>query len=111
MRLIDADELKETLAKMKIIDEDVVKRNSIHEELVYLLKKVDAVLAEKIDDLPTIEAVPVVHGEWIFTETFADITFYKCSICSNDIGVDPFFDDKVSNFCPNCGAKMDGKAD
>jgi DNA-directed RNA polymerase subunit RPC12/RpoP len=72
--------------------------------------KYKAIPVETIEKAPTLDLAPVVHGEWVFTETFADITFYKCSICSNDIGVDPFFDDKVSNFCPNCGAKMDGKA-
>lgn len=100
MRLIDADALKETLAEMKIIiDEDVFECNSIHEELVYLLEKVDTVLAEKIDDLPTIEAVPVVHGYWTLRGYFKGLKLLECSVCGKrSLG--------NGNYCPNCGAKM-----
>lgn len=57
---------------------------------------------------PTIEAVPVVHGEW----KFCDIsTSYleppsgdtcECSVCGFIIDVS----ETNYNFCPNCGADM-----
>lgn len=56
------------------------------------------------DSLPTVEAVPVVHGEW--QEKSMD---YVCSHCKT------VFDDdfawiqgehKLPNFCPECGADM-----
>ena len=116
MRLIDADALKEKLAKMKIIiDEDVVECNSIYEELVYLLKKVDAVLAEKIDTLPTIEAVPVVYGEWKSREQHNDYLWAECSNCGFrgenyrvvEIGTSSIdYIGTKYHFCPKCGAKM-----
>ena len=54
-----------------------------------------------IVDAPTADVVEVVHGEWIRQdETF---TRFMCSECGS----------KNHNirwvFCPNCGAKMDGK--
>ena len=54
-----------------------------------------------LDELPPADVVPVVHGKWIGyddTERFAA----QCSLCGNE--VDTRFG---SNFCPNCGAKMD----
>ena len=57
---------------------------------------------EIVDDSPTVDAVQVVHGRWIkrrFTETLSG---YECSNCSTTW-------DAETNYCPNCGAKMDGE--
>ena len=74
-----------------------------------------------LDKMPTIDAVPVVHGEWITTEEteWGIFPFKKktCSVC--DCKIDhtfmlacmDYFDDKdtVFHYCPNCGARMDGE--
>lgn len=56
---------------------------------------------------PTADVVEVRHGEWKYNRHCApDESLYYCSLCidgGSDIGVD--------NYCPNCGAKMDGKDD
>ena len=54
------------------------------------------------DFIPTIDVVPVVHGEWI--EYSCDPNIITCSEC--DWGTSP--EEKGFKFCPNCGAKMDG---
>ena len=47
---------------------------------------------------------PVRHGRWIEQEKYAFGVIYDCSICGNRI-----LDNGHSwNYCPNCGAKMDG---
>lgn len=50
---------------------------------------------------PTIEAVPAVHGEWIY-ENYT----WHCGVC----GFHPFKGyipkEPGFNFCPNCGADM-----
>ena len=47
---------------------------------------------------------PVRHGRWIEQEKYAFGVMYDCSICGNRI-----LDNGHSwNYCPNCGAKMDG---
>ena len=50
---------------------------------------------------PTVDAVEVVHGQWNEVEDQDEMVFYKCSVC----GKLRWFE---TNYCPNCGAKMDG---
>lgn len=51
--------------------------------------------------LPAADVAPVVHGRWMpfHSEAVGDVQY--CSACG--IG----FDAKT-DYCPNCGAKMDG---
>lgn len=48
-----------------------------------------------VDEAPTIDAEPVRHGRW---ECYLSDPF--CSECDE-------FAETVTNYCPNCGAKMD----
>ena len=59
------------------------------------------------DDCPLPEVAPVKPGRWepvgklsigLLTEP---MQFYKCSACGSG-------EFSQTNFCPNCGAKMDG---
>ena len=61
-----------------------------------------------IKALPTVDAVPVVHGHWIkFGVSDKDGNQqYRCSVCECEEIHSPFV--KV-NYCWNCGARMDGK--
>ena len=54
-------------------------------------------------DISTMDAEEVVHGEWgeIYTCHGEQLWGYRCSQCEQD-------NSKKSNYCPNCGAKMDG---
>lgn len=65
-------------------------------------------------DLNLIHAADVVevrHGEWkpiVIQESYFDPPYCdtcKCSMCEYEIDVS----ETVYNYCPNCGAKMDGK--
>ena len=65
-----------------------------------------------VDEQPTIDAVPVVHGEWIKTDD--NICYARiCSVCRKHvrvcIGLRCHDCDTEANYCPNCGAKMDGE--
>lgn len=63
--------------------------------------------ADKIKALPSADVVPVEHGKWIESANF-DTGFWVCSKCrfvSEAIAAH-----KLYNYCPNCGAKMDGGA-
>lgn len=59
-------------------------------------------IAAKIDQMidcePAADVAPVVHGHWVYGEF--DIP--HCSECGNDI-----MPNRISPYCPNCGAKMD----
>lgn len=57
-----------------------------------------------IQDLPAADVAPVQHGRWI-----EDHDYIKCPECSVMVKRDfTFFDIGDWNYCPNCGAKMDG---
>lgn len=62
-----------------------------------------------IDNAPTVDAVPVVHGRWSdagFGELPKHAPYgWACSAC----GGISFNNEYI--YCPNCGAKMDGGAD
>lgn len=59
-----------------------------------------------IGKLPAADVVPVVHGWWNADET--------CSLCGEKSteGLDATkWNYWLPNYCPNCGAKMDGGVD
>jgi hypothetical protein len=49
---------------------------------------------------PTADVAEVKHGKWICLE--AEIGYFACSECDHRILR------AECNYCPNCGAKMDG---
>ena len=60
-----------------------------------------------IETEPTVDAVEVVHGEWIYNGRTDSLGVpkpfsTKCSVCESSAGA------SWMKFCPNCGAKMDG---
>lgn len=58
---------------------------------------------DKIDEMPTIEAKPVVHAHWMkdkFGESY-------CSKCYVYAVIDEDGRERKSKYCPCCGAQMD----
>lgn len=95
---------KRTEAKVFLIARLFIDRPDREVDLV---KAVIHRCCEEIDKQPTIEAEPVRHGRWINVgeETMHDGWTYrkhKCSECG-------FLTVEAINFCPKCGARMDGK--
>lgn len=90
--------------------DDLISRSALLEELndtKYAWQDYDAVEGA-LRNIPTIEAEPVRHGRWIDgSENFTCGNHNaECSVCHCNIswsGCDEDF-----NYCPNCGAKMDG---
>ena len=102
MRLIDADAIRY---------DQLLKIGNREHPLVW------AVSRPVIDAMPTIEAEPK-HGRWI--DKTEDIDFgkgylTKHTIVCSECGEEAFFDLDCAyietNYCPNCGAKMDGGED
>ena len=56
-------------------------------------------ISNQIKTLPVADVAPVVHGRWIATHD----EFCSCSLCKYPVYVDW----NQTNYCPNCGAKMD----
>lgn len=63
-----------------------------------------------IEDFPAVDVAPVVHGRWEYIpQTFNTLSQLRCPFC-RWWSLDPSIDGAY-NYCPNCGAKMDGGAD
>lgn len=65
-----------------------------------------------IDAMPTIETELVKHGKWEETSNVrkigkCNIPISKCSRCGFSF-CDILNNNELYNYCPNCGAKMDG---
>ena len=101
-RLIDADAL---ISKFKAHRElfvsswDKFKKSPLHVKT--RVDELDTCIAGVINS-PTVDAVEVVHGRWVGVDY--DIA-YECSVCRY------LTQYNLSNYCPNCGAKMDGGAE
>lgn len=65
---------------------------------------------ELINDVPTIDAAPVVHGRWRIKRgnyiTGGGNPLWECSRCGHVCGASLL--PPKYHFCPNCGARMDG---
>ena len=92
MRLIDADKLDEEVMHLFITISGNPKQHTVVNECKSSFRRM-------IDEQLTIEAQPVVHGEWI-DNGIPDSMLSKCNMCGYPAGAYSF------NFCPNCGARM-----
>lgn len=62
-----------------------------------------------LNEAPTADVEEVKHGEWIEKEEVYGDVYYTCSNCNNDwTTIDGTPQQNFMNYCPNCGAKMDG---
>lgn len=65
-----------------------------------------------IQGMETVDAVPVVHGRWIRVYSRPCVFKYlgwTCDQCGQRTGNE--YAPQWYKFCPNCGARMDGKGD
>ena len=68
-------------------------------------------LIDAVDNAPTV-AEPVRHGEWENVDRMCSAIFYRCSCCKGVVDISGgMFEDNYYNYCPHCGAKMDGGAE
>ena len=62
-------------------------------------------LASAVECLPAADVAPVVHGEWLLRH-IGHGHYWECSVCHTNPCI---YVTKDTNYCPNCGAKMDGE--
>lgn len=80
------------------------------------LAMAEALMKRKIEAVPAVDAVPVVHGRWIPADGEGETCDeWDCSICERRLtfGEEMETDEvyELNHYCPNCGAKMDGGED
>lgn len=83
---------------MRLIDADKLKENFTNADACGLNLELDRYAIKCIDNEPTID--PLQHGYWKETD---DPWFSACSVCGYIE-----YECVGSNYCPECGTKMDG---
>ena len=105
-RLIDADALAKWLDKEHYVDRPSGKCDERQNRVLGI-----AISALKNPQIaPTIDAEPVRHGRWGETQVIGydgihPVYGKPCSKCGYETEL------YKPNYCPNCGAKMDGGKD
>ena len=97
-RLIKADPIANGIALY------VAENAYLNDTALDVLKMV----AKWLEDATTVDAVEVVHGRWVKDEEASKNhieAIYVCSACEN---CEAWGNTEKTNYCPNCGAKMDG---
>ena len=64
-------------------------------------------IASEILSLPAADVAPVVHGKWVL-DRWPSWPHRECSRCKIMIPRTKEVADQYWQYCPNCGAKMDG---
>lgn len=97
-RNIDADVLMQTLCNMPNI-------NFTTKDMMHL-----------VQCMPTADVAEVKHGKWILGKdipSFPTVPYFPttlyCSECRNEAYWDTDYGQQEFDWCPYCGAKMDGK--
>lgn len=100
MRLIDADALLHEIGELKKspwYNKNYCGMFSIRKEAVEIIEDMC------IKDAPTVDADIVCHGRWKVWYHGKEGGFsYMCSECG-------IHADETSDYCPKCGARMDGE--
>lgn len=95
--------------------DDLISRKALVEQIKYRMES--RIRAEDfspgfaralldIMEAPTVAAEPVRHGRWI-----EDRGIHECSKCGAEQMQNDWDEWLFTNFCPNCGARMDAKED
>lgn len=69
-------------------------------------------LRQIVNEIPAADVVEVAHGKWIISRRFEEIlemevAKYTCSACK-EYRLSTTGLSQATNYCPHCGARMDG---
>lgn len=109
MRLIDADALKEEMKQRQESAYQWYSDAKVKEDEEIMVRADSAMTAFiecklTIDKQPTIEAVQERKGRWIDKSGGIENAWNYCSVCGEQ-AIDLY------DYCPNCGAHMEGAED
>lgn len=86
--------------KQLIYKEDVIK-------MAWLDNECEVVTLSDIENMEPVDAAEVVHGRWERIDK-RYVEMFKCSICRSECYVPTCMGEPMYDYCPYCGAKMDG---
>ena len=67
--------------------------------------------AHMLEMLPAVDAELVRRGKWVAEDGMMPPEYHgkkRCSICAHFAMHDLYGRERLSRYCPNCGAKMEG---
>ena len=103
-RLIDANDL---IAEINEAISNIAFTSPYQSDISTMTSGMERVL-DIVEDSPSVDAVEVVHGRWEKSEYNG---FVRCDKCKDVYIDESWLTDGKWNYCPNCGAKMDGGND
>lgn len=101
--------LEKKVMATKLIDADTIVHYQTYDDEYEELQNHKSTIAEFLDTMTdegcpeAVDAVPVRHGEW----RAAAYGFWQCTVCC--FASEAYAADILYKFCPNCGARMDGR--
>ena len=92
-------------------EKEYIERDTLNNDLDWFAPEAFNALIDKINKIirnqPTADVQEVRHGKWELIDECANEGVY-CSNCRKKVYRAKYANQKVkSNYCPNCGAKMD----
>ena len=84
---------------MRLIDADVLIEDIERSTFSRTIKEF---FEDFVEDAPTVEAKPVVYGEWKYDW----LGEYICSNCYERVTVKEVMGEPAWDWCPACGARM-----
>ena len=88
----------------RLIDANVLSDGWLLAKFLHCNGRKCLIETKRLQDIPVVDAVEVVHGRWEQAEYHG---FLRCSKCKDVYIDDTWVEDGKWNFCPNCGAKVD----
>ena len=85
--------------------DEYIDRNKVYELIGQT--GVAKIHVSDIDVIPAADVAPVVHGRWVHEHISGGYAWVMCSEC--EAVIHKILINKRLNYCPNCGAKMDGR--
>lgn len=101
-KYVDIDAVKKLLERLNVMPIGM----SVGFDAEFIESALDFILAADV--------APVVHGHWIKdNDSFQTDDYYCCYFDYNCSECGEIVNDrhKLPNYCPNCGAKMDGETE
>lgn len=92
---------------------DLIDRKAFQDKIWDIRTEIDSgLMLNIINHMPTIDAKPIRHGEWIKwggMDIPENHGRHKCSECM-EFAIKPKYGEEIlTDWCPYCGAKMRGK--
>lgn len=82
-------------------------QNVLRSDLSWTDKDCIAAVFEKFETMAEVK-----HGAWVEIDDLLMDIVYQCTACKEEfVTIDGTPAQNLWNYCPNCGAKMDGKGD